>query len=92
MPGRATMLSRYVSLATLKAFALAAAALTGLLSLLELVEQLASVGQGRYRLTDAFVYVLLTAPGRFLQVTPMAMLLGAPAGARRTGAQFRAGG
>ncbi|TLU71737.1 LPS export ABC transporter permease LptG [Lichenicoccus roseus] len=71
------MLRRYVSLATLKAFALAAAALTGLLSLLELVEQLASVGQGRYRLADAFVYVLLTAPGRFLQVTPMAMLLGA---------------
>ncbi|WP_428377244.1 LPS export ABC transporter permease LptG [Lichenicoccus sp.] len=70
------MVEGYVRRAAVRAFALVAAALTALLSLLELVEQLASVGQGHYRLGDALVYVLLTAPGRFLQITPIATLLG----------------
>lgn len=55
---------------------MAALSLTGLFSLLEFVEQLASVGQGRYHVTDAFVYVLLTAPSRLMQVTSISMLLG----------------
>ena len=67
---------RYVATAALRAFALVAAALTGLFSLLEFVEQLASVGEGRYRVTDALVFVLLTAPSRLLQVTPVALLIG----------------
>lgn len=71
-----TPMLRYVGLTALKACALAAVALTGLLSLLEFVEQLASIGQGRYRVTDAFVYVLLTAPSRLLQVAPVALLVG----------------
>ena len=70
------MVDGYVRRSSVKSFALVAAALTGLLSLLELVEQLASVGQGHYRLEDALVYVALTAPGRFLQITPVSMLLG----------------
>ena len=69
------LLSRYVGRAALRALALAAAALCGLFSLLELVEQLASVGQGNYRVGDALAYVLLTAPGRMLQVMPVTMLL-----------------
>lgn len=73
-----TMLSvrRHVALAAGRSFALAAVALTGLFSLLEFVEQLASVGQGRYRVIDAFLYVLLTAPSRLLQVAPVALLVG----------------
>ena len=67
---------RYVQGAALQAFALVAAALTGLFSLLQFVEELAFVGQGHYRVTDAFLYVLLTAPSRLLQVTPMSLLLG----------------
>ena len=70
-------LSRYVEAAALRAIVLVAASLTGLFSLLEFVEQLASVGQGQYRVPDAFLYVLLTAPGRLLQVAPVSMLLGA---------------
>ncbi|MCL2429509.1 MAG: LPS export ABC transporter permease LptG [Alphaproteobacteria bacterium] len=53
-----------------------AAGLTALFSLLEFVEQLASVGQGRYHLADALVYVLLTVPSRLLRVTPVSMLIG----------------
>ena len=67
---------RYVQGAVLRAFALVAAALTGLFSLLQFVEELAFVGQGHYRVGDAFFYVLLTAPSRLLQVTPVSLLLG----------------
>ena len=70
------LLDRYIEAAAFKAFALVAAALTALFSLLEFVDQLRSVGQGHYRLVDALIYVLLTAPSRLLQVTPVSMLLG----------------
>ena len=43
-------------------------------SLLEPVNQLHDVGKGNYRLIDACVYVLLTAPARLLQLMPAAML------------------
>ncbi len=69
-------IDRYVMVFATRAFALVALALTGLFSLLEFVEQLASVGQGHYDVADAFVYVLLTIPARLLQVAPMSMLLG----------------
>ena len=68
---------RYVQGVVLRAFALVAAALAGLFSLLQFVEELAFVGQGHYRVSDAFLYVLLTAPSRLLQVTPVSLLLGA---------------
>ena len=72
----ATPLDRYIATAAFRAFILVAGALTALFSLLEFVEQLASVGEGRYSLLDAFIYVLLTAPSRVLQVTPVSMLIG----------------
>ena len=71
-----TLLDRYIEGAALRAFVLVAAALTALFSLLEFVEQLNFVGQGHYRMLDALSYVLLTAPARLLQVTPVSMLLG----------------
>ncbi len=71
-----TRLDRYIAFAVLRSFVLVAAALTALFSLLEFVEQLSSVGQGHYRIIDAMLYVVLTAPFRLLQVTPIAMLLG----------------
>ncbi len=70
------LLDRYVEAAAGKACILVAAALTALFTLFEFVEQLASVGHGHYRLGDAAIYVLLTAPYRLLQVTPVSMLLG----------------
>ena len=66
----------YVALATLRAFVITAVALTGLFSLLELVEQLALVGQGTYHVGNALIYVLLTVPSRFVQVAPISTLLG----------------
>lgn len=70
------LLDRYVEAATLKAFLLVAAALTALFSLLEFVDQLRDVGQGHYRVIDALIYVLLTAPSRLLQLVPVSMLVG----------------
>ena len=69
-------LQRYIAASVTLAVALVALALTGLFSLLEFVEQLASVGEGRYHVADALLFVLLTAPSRLLQVTPVSMLLG----------------
>lgn len=70
------LLDRYVQAAAFRAYVLVAAVLATLFSLLEFVEQLASVGQGHYGLGNALAYVLLTAPYRLLQVTPISMLLG----------------
>lgn len=70
------LISRYIEISVFKAVALVAGALGTLFSLLEFVEQLASVGHGRYRVIDALDYVLLTAPSRLLQVTPVSVLLG----------------
>ncbi len=70
-----TRLDRYVESTTLKALALVCASLTVLFSLLALLDQLHEVGEGEYRLSDALEYVLLTAPGRLLQLAPVAALL-----------------
>jgi lipopolysaccharide export system permease protein len=66
---------RYIQMVTLRAFVLVAVGLTALFSLLEFVDQLAFVGQGQYRLADAAAYTALLGPARFMQVTPIAMLL-----------------
>jgi lipopolysaccharide export system permease protein len=68
------LLERYIAIATLKALGLVSAGMTFLFSLLEFVDQLHDVGKGHYRLIDACLYVLLTAPARFLQLMPPAML------------------
>lgn len=71
-----TTADRYVGWMILRACGLVAAAMTALFSLLEFVEQLASVGEGHYSVADAALYTLCTMPYRLLQVTPAAMLIG----------------
>lgn len=75
-PGRTRSVQRYIQAGATRAIGLVALALTGLFSLLEFVEQLASVGEGNYTVVNALTYVLLTAPSRLLQVLPVSMLLG----------------
>ena len=70
------LLDRYVEASTFRTLFLVASGLTGLFSLLEFVDQLRDVGQGQYRVADAFLYVLLTAPSRLLQLMPVSLLLG----------------
>jgi lipopolysaccharide export system permease protein len=47
-----------------------------LFSFLDLVEQLDDVGTGFYKNSDAFLYVLLTIPRRFIELAPFIALLG----------------
>jgi len=47
-----------------------------LFSFLDLVDQLDDVGTGFYKTDDAFLYVLLTMPRRFIQISPFIALLG----------------
>jgi lipopolysaccharide export system permease protein len=47
-----------------------------LFSFLDLVEQLDDVGTGFYKTSDAFFYVLLTLPRRFIQLAPFIALMG----------------
>lgn len=74
--GMAPTLDRYIALAALRAYALVALGLTALFSLLAFVEQLGLVGQGSYRVADALLDVLLTAPLRLVRITPVALLVG----------------
>jgi len=68
-------LDRYIEASTLRSLFLVASGLTALFSLLEFVDQLHDVGTGRYSVTDAFIYVALTAPARLLQLMPVSLLL-----------------
>jgi len=69
------LLERYVTVAVVKALGVVSAGMTSLFSLLEFVDQLHDVGKGHYRIIDALFYVLLTAPGRLLQLMPACLLL-----------------
>lgn len=71
------LLDRYVGWAVGRSFLLITTGLTALFSLLGFVEQLGLVGQGQYRLQDALIYTLLTAPDQMLQLAPVSMLLAA---------------
>ena len=70
------MLDRYIGWTVVRSFLMVLAGLTALFSLLAFVEQLSLVGQGHYKLDDAILYTLLTAPNRLLQSAPIALLLG----------------
>ncbi|WP_298283062.1 LPS export ABC transporter permease LptG [Acidocella sp.] len=68
-------LERYLGGLTARLFVLMAAGITGLVSLFGFVAQLSLVGKGGYHVTDALLNTLLTAPGRFVTLSPVALLL-----------------
>lgn len=70
------VLDRYLGRIFLSSWLNVNLVLAGLLSFLELAQQLDDIGKGRYRLTDALLYVTLTLPGRMLDMAPPSALLG----------------
>jgi len=70
------ILDRYLGRSFLRGWLSVNLILAGLLSFLELAKQLDHIGEGRYSLTDALLYVALTLPGRMLELTPTSALLG----------------
>ena len=55
---------------------IAAAVLLPLFSFFDLIDQMDDVGQGFYRMQDAFYIVLLTLPRRLIQLLPFIALIG----------------
>jgi lipopolysaccharide export system permease protein len=69
-------LTRYVARSFLRGWLSVNLVFAGLFSFLELARQLDDVGEGSYRMADALLYVVLTLPGRMLDLAPPSALLG----------------
>lgn len=70
------ILDQYLGRQILGGLLMATIVLMPLFSFLDFVEQLDDVGKGFYGIDDAFIYVLLTMPRRFIQLSPFIALLG----------------
>ena len=70
------ILDRYITLTLLKGFAIVLAVLLTMFSFLAFVQELEDVGDGNYRIVDAFEYTALNLPERILELAPVTVLLG----------------
>jgi lipopolysaccharide export system permease protein len=70
------ILFRYIGVRLVWGWVLVLLILTALFSILELVGQVDDIGQGRYQIGDAFMFVAYTIPGRVLNLAAVAALLG----------------
>ena len=70
------ILYRYISVRLALGWLLVFLIMTALFSILELVSQLDDIGEGRYQMVDAFMYVAYTFPGRILSLAAVSALLG----------------
>lgn len=71
-----SILDRYLMKQVARGIIVATLVLLPLFSFLDLVDQLDDVGTGSYSTGDAFLYVILTLPRRFIQLSPFIALLG----------------
>lgn len=69
-------LDRYIATHVLSGVLLALFFVTGLVTFVDLVDELSGTGQGDYTRADALVYILLTLPRRAFEVFPPSALLG----------------
>jgi len=70
------ILDIYIGRAVILGTVVVMVVLLTLLGFLTLMDELSDVGEGRYRVGDAFLFVLLTLPRFAYEVSPMAALLG----------------
>tara|TARA_Y100001936_G_scaffold252558_1_gene312727 strand:+ start:12887 stop:13960 length:1074 start_codon:yes stop_codon:yes gene_type:complete len=70
------IIDRYLAFRVFIGLCIATAMLLPLFGFLDLLEQLDDVGQGTYRVQDAFLYTALMMPRRFSQLAPFIALLG----------------
>ena len=70
------ILDRYIASSYLKGMIPVMLLLLSLFSFLSLAEELEEVGQGTFRLIDAFLVVLYTSPRRIVDLMPVTALLG----------------
>ncbi|MEE9413371.1 MAG: LPS export ABC transporter permease LptG [Methylococcales bacterium] len=69
-------IDRYIAIHVLKGWMLILLVVIVLFSFLELVNQLDDVGDGSYKIVDAFLFVLLTIPKRITMLTPVSAMVG----------------
>ena len=69
-------INRYLGRHIIGGLLLAAAVLLPLFGFLDLLDQLDDVGQGSYQVRDAFMYVLMLMPRRFIELAPFIAMLG----------------
>ncbi len=67
---------RYIALQVVTGMFIATAILLPLFSFFDLLDQLDDVGKGTYTARDAFLYMAMLMPRRFIQITPFIALLG----------------
>ena len=70
------LLTRYLRREIYSSIALVFAALIMLFSLLDLINELSSMGRGDYRLGYVLLFVVLTIPGHIYELFPVAVLIG----------------
>ena len=70
------LLTRYLSREIYASIALVFTALIMLFALLDLINELNSMGRGDYRLGYVLMFVLLTIPGHIYELFPVAVLIG----------------
>ena len=69
-------LDRYIGISLARGYLVVLLALVTVFGVLALVEQVDDLDKGNYQAADAFLYVLLTMPGRMLDLAPITALLG----------------
>jgi len=67
---------RYLRKELLWGYLLAAVVLVGIFSLVALIEETGRLGKGDYGLAHIFYFVTMTAPGRFIDLLPLVVLMG----------------
>ncbi len=69
-------LNRYIGAAILRGYLIVFSILLTLFGFVTLLQELEDVGDGRYTLADAFLYVLMIMPEMVIDLAPIAVLLG----------------
>ena len=71
-----SILDRYLGRIILQYTMITLLVLLGLFAFVNFLEQLGDLGSGRYELSDAFIYLVLTIPRTMYELFPLAALLG----------------
>lgn len=74
------LLQRYIGKTVIVHIVIALVVLLGLVSVGTFMGELSEVGEGNYKTSDAFIYVLMVLPRRTYEIFPIAVLLGSLVG------------
>lgn len=73
---RITRMDRYIAAELFRGYAVVAAVLVALFSVMAFIDELGRIGDGMYNAAQAFAFVLMTTPSRVLRLLPFIALFG----------------